>query len=171
MTKIRVYTDGGCLKNKIGGAGFVIVLDNPKKQKVLAKRAEIYEDTTSNKMELQAMINATHAIKTFENDNDEKIDFSFYSDSSYVIKGINNNWYDMWQENNFKKKNGYPVKNLDLWKELTDSIDNLYSIYGRVKFIWVRGKDSQGDGNGDIYNEMVDELVTNKLKEYENGGI
>lgn len=164
---IRVYTDGGCLKNKVGACGFVAVRDSAKDQTVFVKRVETHEETTSNKMELQAMVNATGYFVEAEEGGSESVVLEFCSDSRYVVNGINNRWYDTWKENDFKKANGYPVKNIELWKELMTNVDYLKSMFAYVNFIWVRGKDSQGNGDGDIYNEMVDELVSDKLKESE----
>lgn len=166
MTKIRVYTDGGCMPSKIGAAGFIAISDSPEEQKIIVKEAKAYEGVTSNQMELQAMLNALLYFTDFlEEESEDQLEFC--SDSKYVINGINSDWFSTWEQNDFKKANGYPVKNVELWRFIMRNVNYIFDYYKRVRFKWVRGKDSQGNGNGDIYNEMVDQLATDCMKKHE----
>lgn len=166
MTKIRVYTDGGCMPSKNGAAGFVALKDSPKEQEMIIETAEYHEGVTSNQMELQAMLDAVRYFVDYAGSGIEE-SIEFCSDSKYVINGINSDWFSVWEQNDFKKANGYPVKNVELWRGIMSNVDLLYDLYKRVKFVWVRGKDSQGNGDGDIYNEMVDAFVSDCMNRYE----
>ena len=107
MEKIVIYTDGGCRGNPgIGGWGvWLRYKDHDKK----LKGSEL--NTTNNKMELTASIRALQTLKS----NDITVDL--YTDSKYVIQGINE-WIDAWKVKDWKTANKKPVKNVDLWKQL-----------------------------------------------------
>ncbi len=105
--------------------------------------------TTNNRMELMAVIEGLKALK-------EPCDVTIYSDSSYVVKAINE-WLKDWVKRDFKK-----VKNPDLWRAYLEAAKP-----HRVKAVWVRGH------NGHPENERCDELArrsAEKFKEQANGG-
>jgi len=91
MEKIVIYTDGGCRGNPgIGGWGvWLCYKDHDKK----LKGSEL--NTTNNKMELTASIRALQTLKS----NDITVDL--YTDSKYVIQGINE-WIDAWKAKDWK---------------------------------------------------------------------
>jgi ribonuclease HI len=96
--------------------------------------------TTNNRMELQGVIEGLKLLK-------EPCDVEIISDSSYVIKAINE-WLEGWVRKNFSK-----VKNVDLWKEYLE-ISSQHTIRGT----WVRGH------NGHPENERCDELARNEAE-------
>jgi ribonuclease HI len=98
-------------------------------------------DTTSNRMELTAIV---EALKLVWNSSLMGCPVSVYSDSQYCVNGITQ-WIHAWRANNFK--NG-EVKNRDLWEELykyTELVDPMYE--------WIRGH------SGNVMNERVDKLA------------
>ena len=144
MEKIVIYTDGGCRGNPgIGGWGvWLCYKDHDKK----LKGSEL--NTTNNKMELTASIRALQALKS----NDITVDL--YTDSKYVIQGINE-WIDAWKAKDWKTTNKKPVKNVDLWKQL-DTLNQKFS----VDWYWVKGhSDDPGNDMADrLANEAMDEI-------------
>jgi ribonuclease HI len=144
MEKIVIYTDGGCRGNPgIGGWGvWLRYRDHDKK----LKGSEL--NTTNNKMELTASIRALQALKS----NDITVDL--YTDSKYVIQGINE-WIDAWKAKDWKTTNKKPVKNVALWKQL-DTLNQKFS----VDWYWVKGhSDDPGNDMADrLANEAMDEI-------------
>ncbi len=140
QTTVDIYCDGACSHNPgVGGWGVVFVWQNTT--------TELYgyeADSTNNRMELLAAINALVAIK-----NDTQI--NMYTDSMYVQKGITE-WINNWKRTNWK--NG-KIKNIDLWQTL----DSLASKK-QIKWYWIKGH------AGYKYNEIADRLATNAIKEY-----
>ena len=96
----------------------------------------------------------TAAIKALESLKSRNISVDLYTDSKYVIQGINE-WIDSWKSKNWKTANKKPVKNVDLWKQL-DTLNNEYS----VNWHWVKGhSDDPGNDMADLLaNEAMDEL-------------
>lgn len=129
---ISIYTDGGCWPNP-GPGGWGVVLIHPKQTKELSGGE--YE-TTNNRMELTAAIEALRALKT-----PCKIDL--YTDSQYLQMGITE-WIVIWIAKNWRK-----VKNVDLWKDL-----HVLVSHHDITWHWVRGH------NGNKWNERADQLAT-----------
>ena len=144
MEKIVIYTDGGCRGNPgIGGWGVWLHYKDYDKK---LKGSEL--NTTNNKMELTASIRALQALKSNE------ITVDLYTDSKYVIQGINE-WIDAWKAKDWKTANKKPVKNVDLWKQL-DTLNQKFS----VSWYWVKGhSDDPGNDMADrLANEAMDEI-------------
>ncbi|MBT3195600.1 MAG: ribonuclease HI [Candidatus Ruthia sp.] len=141
MDKIIIYTDGGCRGNPgIGGWGVWLRYgDHDKKLKGSEK------DTTNNRMELTAAIKALEAIKS------STIDIDLYTDSKYVMSGINE-WIKGWKLRGWKTANKKPVKNVDLWQQL-DEVNTKHNVH----WYWVKGH------SGDIGNDMADELANQAM--------
>ena len=93
-------------------------------------------------MELMAAIVGLEALT-------KPCEVELYSDSKYVVDAFNQNWIGSWQKKGWKKSDGKPVKNTDLWQELLQAM-----APHQVKFIWVKGHD------GHVMNERCDELAT-----------
>jgi ribonuclease HI len=146
--KIQIYTDGSSLGNPGPGGWGVLIIKNEElgiKNDVELGGGE--EDTTNNKMELKAPIEALKYLR--------KSDFlingevTIYTDSNYVLLGINT-WIYNWQKNGWRTANKKPVLNQDLWKELLDLTQNFNS-----KINWQKVKGHSGH----IYNDRVDEIA------------
>jgi ribonuclease HI len=143
MEKIVIYTDGGCRGNPgVGGWGaWLRYKDHDKK----LKGSEL--DTTNNKMELTASIKALQALKSSD------ITIDLYTDSKYVIQGIND-WIEGWKAKGWKTANKKPVKNVELWKQL-DDLNQEFS----VNWHWVKGH------SDDLGNDMADLLANQAMDE------
>jgi len=123
IPEIELYTDGGAEPNP-GKGGFGVILSYKGRQKEFF---EGFELTTNNRMELMAVIFGLEKIKT-------KAKVTVYSDSKYVVDGIENGWAVNWERNNWIRKKGNLVLNKDLWERLLDVIDK-----HEVTFNWVKG--------------------------------
>jgi len=133
---IKIYTDGACSGNPGKGGWGAILLYQDKEKTINGFDPE----TTNNRMELIAVIEALKIIK-------KNIKIEIYTDSNYVKDGITK-WIFSWKKNGWKNSKKQVVKNADLWQEL----DLLVQKYN-VEFFWVKGH------NGDKYNEIADELA------------
>lgn len=140
MKSIEMYTDGACKGNPgIGGWGVVLLYgDNMKTLCGGAKQ------TTNNIMELTAVIQGLNALK-------ERCHVKCYSDSQYVISGMQN-WIHSWRQKNWKTSTGKAVMNVDLWKALDDLCG-----YHSVEFIKVKGH------SGNKLNDMADKLANDGI--------
>lgn len=136
MDKVEIFTDGACKGNPgLGGWGAFLVAGNSEKEICGGTR-----DTTNNRMELQAVIEALSILK-------RPCDVVLHTDSQYVQKGISE-WIHGWKARGWKTASKEPVKNEDLWKAL-DIAQALHIVEWR----WVRGH------NGHPGNERADMLA------------
>ena len=103
---VTIYTDGGSDPNP-GIGGWAAILQYGEHEKVLTGNDP---DTTNNRMELSAAINALQALN-------RRTEIEMYVDSEYVRRGITE-WIDGWAKRDWKRKGGSPVPNADLWKTL-----------------------------------------------------
>ncbi len=140
MKNVEIYTDGACSGNPgKGGWGAVLVYGN--KEKEISGAAS---DTTNNRMELTAVIEALKMLK-------EPCMVTVTTDSKYVCDAVNKEWVYSWREKGWKKADRKPALNIDLWEKLLA----LLEIH-KVEFVWVRGH------NGHPYNERCDSLAVNE---------
>ena len=136
--EVTIYTDGGAIHNPgPGGYGVVQVYDGEE-----LERSGGYRLTTNNRMELMGVIVALRELEY----RDQPV--TLYSDSSYVVNGINKGWAQGWRKNGWIKFDRQPAVNPDLWAELLDLVAGL-----RVTFKWVKGH------SGNPYNERCDQLA------------
>ena len=138
MTEVVIYTDGAC-KGNPGPGGWGAILRSGKLEKELFG-GEL--DTTNNKMELLAVIEALAALK-------RPCNVTLYLDSQYVRKGITE-WIHGWKKKNWRTAGGDPVKNVDLWKRLDEIVSNAGH---KIDWRWVKGH------AGDPGNERADALA------------
>jgi len=131
VKKITLFSDGSALGNP-GPGGYGVILRYGENEKELSGSEE---HTTNNRMELKGVIEGLRALK-------EPCEVDIVSDSSYVVKGINE-WLQNWIKRNFKK-----VKNPDLWKEYIEAAKP-----HKTHAIWVRGHDGHEE------NERCDILA------------
>jgi ribonuclease HI len=143
MNKIVIYTDGGCRGNPgVGGWGVWLRYGNYEKKINGSER-----DTTNNRMELTAAIKALETIKT------KGISVDLYTDSKYVMTGINE-WISNWKSRGWKTANKKIVKNVDLWQQL-DKLNDKHD----VKWYWVKGH--SGDEGNDMADKLANEAMDN----------
>jgi ribonuclease HI len=116
---IWLFTDGAASGNP-GPGGYGIILRCGAYQKELSGGFAL---TTNNRMELLAVIIGLEQIKW------ENAEVHVVSDSSYVVKALNEGWLETWKRQGFKKK-----KNVDLWLRF-DTVFNRH----RVAFHWIKG--------------------------------
>ena len=136
MPNIKIYTDGACANNPgAGGYGIVLMYEDATKKLHKKELSKGFELTTNNRMELLAVIDALNSLK-------KPCNIELYSDSKYVIDAINQKWLESWQEKNWKLNTKNPVKNIDLWQKLL-----LAMKPHKIKFIWVKGHDSNEFNN------------------------
>ena len=133
---IKIYTDGSCLKNPGNGGWAAIICTKNEMKKISGSE----KDTTNNRMELLATINALKEV------NSEDL-IEIYTDSKYVKNGITD-WIHNWIKNNWKTSNKEDVKNKDLWVQLHELSNN-----SKIKWNWVKAY------AGNPLNEEVDLLA------------
>ena len=142
MPILEIYTDGACSGNP-GAGGWGAILRYGQTEKELSG-AEA--DTTNNRMELTAVIEALKALT-------RNCEIVIHTDSRYVMDGVQS-WLPNWKKNNWRTSNKKsPVKNIDLWQQL----DELLSKH-QIRWIWVKGH------NGHPENERVDKLARDAIK-------
>ncbi|MCO4781014.1 MAG: ribonuclease HI [Candidatus Cloacimonetes bacterium] len=144
MKKIKLYTDGSCLKNPGGRGGYAAILLYKGSKRVIKGGMQ---STTNNQMEMMAVLRGLEAIK-------EACHIDLYSDSQYVLKGLKS-WIHGWKKNNWKTKSKQEVKNVELWQQL-DQAASLHSI----EYIWVKGH------SGDPYNEEADQIAYSEAHKF-----
>ena len=137
MKEVTLYTDGACSGNPgPGGWGAILIYKDYKKEMSGGDK-----ETTNNKMELTAAIEGLRALK-------EPCRVKLYSDSKYLIDGITKDWARSWRAKGWKKSDGKPALNVDLWEQIL-TLDE----YHEIEYIWVKGH------AGNPYNERCDRLA------------
>ena len=109
VKRVKIYTDGACRGNPGPGGWAAVLIWGPHRKEIAGGE----EDTTNNRMELRAAIEALRALK-------EPAEVDLYTDSVYLKQGITE-WLPRWKENGWKRRQGrrlLPVANEDLWREL-----------------------------------------------------
>ncbi len=141
MPEIHAWTDGACSGNP-GPGGWGVLMRAMDGDTVLKER-ELKggeADTTNNRMELLAAINALETLT-------RPTDITITTDSAYVKNGVTG-WIHGWKRNGWKTSNKKPVKNVDLWKR----IDAAQATH-QVTWKWIKGH------AGHAENEHADELA------------
>lgn len=145
MNEVIIYTDGGCSGNPgPGGWGVVVIFNGEARQLSGGEK-----NTTNNRMELTAAINALSIVKNTPDFKNHKITVNI--DSQYVKNGITV-WIKGWKLKGWKTTDKKPVKNQDLWIQL----DELNSALN-VSWNWVKGH------TGIEYNEICDQLCQKEI--------
>lgn len=139
-----VFTDGSAIPNPgPGGWGFVYVVNG----EIQAQKHGHDPDTTNNRMELTALI---EAYKSLSKDTEVQV----YSDSNLCVQTIND-WAPTWEKRGWRRKTG-AIANLDLVKELYA----LHQVRPKVKLQWLKAH------NGWLWNEYADSLSTAWARTY-----
>ena len=122
MAVVEIFTDGACSGNPGPGGWGAILRYGDTEKELSGGEAE----TTNNRMELTAAIEALNALK-------RPCEIVLTTDSTYVKDGITS-WIDRWKKRGWKNSQKKPVKNEDLWKAL-DEARNRHTVEWR----WVKG--------------------------------
>ncbi|MSQ75763.1 MAG: ribonuclease HI [Rhodoferax sp.] len=144
MNSVKIYTDGACKGNPgLGGWGAVLSSAGALKELFGGEL-----QTTNNRMELLAVIEALSALK-------RPCHVNLHVDSQYVLKGITE-WLPAWKARNWRTASKQGVKNADLWQRL-DALANRAGY--QIDWHWVRGH------NGDPGNEHADALANRGVEQ------
>lgn len=126
MAILKIYTDGACSGNQseknAGGWGAVLEYGQVKKELCGGEA-----NTTNNRMEMKALIEALSALKK----DDQTIEV--FSDSSYLMECFRKKWYEAWRKNGWKTSKKTPVENQELWQELLSLTEKHRIHFFRVK--------------------------------------
>ena len=134
--KITIYTDGAC-KGNPGPGGWGVLMRYGEVEKTLFG-GEL--ETTNNRMELRAVIEALNALN-------RSCQIELYTDSKYVLQGLNE-WMPNWKARGWKTADKKPVKNVELWQMLDAAAQRHH-----INWHWVKGH------AGDAGNERADALA------------
>ncbi len=138
IPEINLYSDGGAEPNP-GKGGFGVIMTY---KEIKREYSQGYELTTNNRMELMGVIYGLEQLNT-------KSIVHVYSDSRYVVDGIEKGWAERWRSNNWYRTKTKKAINYDLW----DRLLILISAQEKATFNWIRGH------AGHPENERCDELV------------
>ena len=145
MNEITIYTDGGCSGNPgPGGWGVVVIFNGEARQLSGGEK-----NTTNNRMELTAAINALSIVKNTKEFSGFPVQINI--DSQYVKNGITV-WIKNWKLKGWKTADKKPVKNQDLWIQL-DELNSALNVHWN----WVKGH------AGIEYNEVCDQLCQKEI--------
>ena len=140
---IKIYTDGSSLGNPGPGGWGVVILEGDETIKELGG---YNKDTTNNRMEIMAVIEAVKYITKHH----KKDKITIYADSNYVLLGITS-WIFNWEKNGWRTAGKKQVLNQDLWQELIALIRNYNN-----KINWQKVKGHSGH----VHNDRADEIAT-----------
>ena len=138
---IEIFTDGACRGNP-GPGGWGAVLRSGAREKLLSGGSS---DTTNNRMELTAAIEALEALR-------RPCRVRLSTDSTYLKNGITQ-WIPAWKRRDWKTADRKPVKNVDLWRRLERAASP-----HEVEWVWVRGH------SGHEGNEKADSLARSAIE-------
>lgn len=142
MKQVEIFTDGACRGNPGPGGWGALLRFAGRERQLYGGAAE----TTNNRMELQAAIEALRALK-------ETCEVNLTTDSVYVRDGITK-WLPNWKQKNWKTAARQPVKNVDLWQALDEQNQR-----HRIHWHWVKGH------SGHRENEIADQLANRGIDE------
>lgn len=143
LKSVEIFTDGACSGNP-GAGGYGAILRYLNVTKEISGGAS---NTTNNRMELLAVIEALNLLK-------EPCNVTLTTDSKYVVDAVQKGWLKSWVGSNWKNDK---VKNIDLWQRLLPLLDK-----HSVQFVWVKGH------NGHPENERCDQLAVLQRDKFNN---
>ncbi len=138
--EVTIYTDGACDPNPGPGGWAAILIYHDREKSLTGSDSQ----TTNNRMELTAAIEALKALK-------HPSQIEFFTDSQYLRSGITE-WIPNWRARNWRRKGG-KLANVDLWQALDKNIQT-----HQINWHWVRGH------SGDRYNQRVDYLARKSIQ-------
>ena len=139
---VEIFSDGACRGNPGPGGWGALVRHGDTEKTLWGGEAE----TTNNRMELLAVIEALRALK-------RPSSVRITTDSKYVMQGITS-WMANWKKRGWKTAAGKPVKNQDLWRQLDEEIGR-----HQAEWAWVKGH------SGHRENEIADQLANRGIDE------
>jgi len=142
MPKVEIFTDGSCSGNPGAGGWGAILRYNAKEKELCGGEAE----TTNNRMELTAVIEALSALK-------KPCQVILTTESQYVVNSIEKGWVYSWKNKGWRKADGKPALNIDLWEKLLPLLE-----LHKVEFNWIKGH------NGHPENERCDALAVSETE-------
>lgn len=148
LKNVEIFTDGACRGNP-GPGGYGVILRYRTSEKELSGG---FGTTTNNRMELLAAVIGLSSLN-------ERCFVTLYSDSKYLVDGIEKGWAKKWQKNGWVKSDKKPALNSDLWEQLLALLDKQ-----NVTVKWVKGHDGHPE------NERCDRLAVDAaLKNAQSG--
>ena len=142
--QVTLYTDGACSGNPgIGGYAGILIYGDIQKEYNGAEAS-----TTNNRMEVLAVIVGLKRLKY-------PCKVEVYSDSAYTVNAFSEKWIYGWKKSGWKKADGKPVLNEDLWRELYD-----LTVVHEVTFHKVAGHADNA------LNSRCDELARAAISEF-----
>ncbi|MEZ5791457.1 MAG: ribonuclease HI [Nitratireductor sp.] len=142
-SRVDIWTDGACSGNP-GPGGWGALMRHGERERELSGGEP---DTTNNRMELRAAIEALNALK-------KPCEVHVHTDSQYVRGGVTG-WMHNWKRNGWKTSDKKPVKNEDLWRELDAA-----TARHKIHWHWVKGH------AGHVENERADELARTGMEPF-----
>ena len=142
LKRVEIFTDGAC-KGNPGPGGWGAILRMGRHEKELSGGEA---DTTNNGMEMTAVIRALTTLI-------EPCEIMLHTDSRYVIDGMTK-WVEGWKRKGWVNASKQPVRNQDLWHELTEA-----ALRHKIEWEWVKGH------NGHPENERADQLASDAAME------
>jgi ribonuclease HI len=148
MKQVTIYTDGACSGNP-GPGGWGAILRFKGATTLHERELSGGEaHTTNNRMELTAAISALELLT-------QPCEITLYSDSRYVVDGVEKNWAVTWRRKGWRKADGKPALNSDLWERLLNLLET-----HKVKFQWVKGHADNA------FNQRCDELAVTESHKF-----
>ena len=144
MKTVTIYTDGACSGNPGPGGWGAILMYGAHKRELSGGEAH----TTSNRMELTAVIQALSMLK-------EPCIVDLWSDSKYVIDGLSKGWAKGWKARGWVKSNKKPALNPDLWDRLL-TLTDIHTL----RYHWVKGHADNA------FNNRCDKLAVAESQKY-----
>lgn len=142
---VEIFTDGACSGNPGPGGWGALLISGAAEKEITGGEP----DTTNNRMELTAAIEALRSLK-------RPCRVRLSTDSTYVKDGITD-WIVKWQKNGWKTSARKPVKNVDLWQALVVALEP-----HEVKWEWIKGH------SGHPENDRADELARQGMAPYQS---
>ena len=151
-----LYTDGACQPNP-GNGGWAFIAYPEEHPEDQVSQSGYQENTTNNRMEMTAVVKGLAYLFTWQGCSSEQLNtplrITLCADSKYLLNGVET-WMHKWTKNGWKRKDGKPVQNVDLWKE----------IYFRYELI-VKCTHVLGH-TGHIENEECDRLAVEEIEKH-----
>lgn len=145
MKTVEIFSDGACSGNP-GPGGYGTILRYGNKEKELSG-GEPY--TTNNRMELMGIIAGLSSLK-------EPCKVKITTDSKYIVDSVSKGWVYTWKKKGWKKSDGSPALNVDLWERLLPLLEK-----HEITFNWVKGH------AGHPENERCDRLAVMERKKFQ----